>query len=226
MLVLVAAVPATGWAADPKEQLDKVVDIEKSYEGPTSLLLDYLAERYEVKIVIDKAAFAKEGIKLPNDRTVGTPKLRGFALDTILRLILPQVDAVYEVRGNELVFVPNREGKQRRQFPPISEQAVRQRKAYRERLEKIEVETEKEFDGPLETILEYLSDRNEFSIIVDEYAFQKKLEMSDVEKATVKLKPTKAPLLKVLEELAGQVKGQYEFHRDHVRIVPRNTSKS
>src|SRR5262249_26384863 len=194
MLVLVAIAPETGRAADPRMQLDKVVDIEKAFDGPANTDLEYLSDRYDTPIVFDQVAFKKEKVKdAPYQRTVYVPKLSAVRLETTLRLILDQLDAMYEIRGQQIVVVPNlRDGKPLKYPPPTDAQKQAQR-AMRERLEKTEADISKPFDGNLKSLLDYFEDRHSLDIIIDPTAF-KRLKQRDVAEATVKLEPTTAPL--------------------------------
>jgi hypothetical protein len=81
-------------------QLSKVVDIEKAIEAPLKDVLDFLADRFDLTIIVDEVAFKNAETPLENvqDQRVKLPKLPGVTLSTVLRLVLSQIGGTYLVR--------------------------------------------------------------------------------------------------------------------------------
>jgi hypothetical protein len=210
-----------GRAADPRIMMDKIVDIEKPFDGDLKDLLEYLADRYEIKFVVDAPAFATEKIELPGSRKVQLPKLPGVSLDTVLRYLLAQTDAVFEFRGQAIVILPNREGTKHRNFPPDSQAQPAARKAMRDKIAKLKFTVSKDFDGELKEILEGISDQHGISIIIDAAEFRHARSVDAVDRTEIKLKAGTSTVPQALDKIVGQIKkGRYEIFGDHVRILP------
>ena len=222
--VLICAPVAT--SADPAKVLDSKDNLLKPLEGKFKDMLELLSSRHEIEIVIDQQAFTKREIADFEQTKVTTPKMDEFFVDTMLREVLQQVNAVYEVHGQRVVVVPRSRDGKTHSFPAMT---AKQRKAQVElekRLVKPIVEIEKEFDGDLKDILEFLSDRIEVPIIVDQYAFRSLAGKPDPRTTKVQLSPGKDSLPNFLNSLLKQVGGRYQIRSDHLRILPIDNSKS
>ena len=74
---------------------------------------------------------------------------------------------------------------------------------------------------PLKDALEFLSDRHNVSIRIDNAAFKERLKLDDVGNAPVHLpRLANVRLGLVLTLLAKQVNGSYDVKRDHIEIMP------
>ncbi len=179
-----------------------------------------MEDRYEIKFVVDRPAFAKEKIQEPGSRAAQIPKLPGVSLDTMLRLLLEQTDAVFEIRGQQIVILPNRDGTKRRSFPPYTQAQLAARKTMREKIAKLQIKVYKDFDGELKDILEGMSDQHGVSIIIDAAEFRRARKVDAVGQSRVKLKSGTLPVPQALDKITGQIKGRYEIYGDHIRILP------
>jgi len=227
-LVLAVAVcfcaPKAVRADDAEMKLLKVVDIDKAVEESLKSIIGYLSDRFDLKIEIDKAAFAAEKRQDPSKSRIFLPKCPGITLDTVLRLALPQLDAVYEIRDKGIAIVPAIQDGKRRQFPPYSKdqlKILKQAEIQRglgEKVSKLKVDLDKSIDAPVKDVLEFLSDRYDLTIIIDPTELRNAgEEMVHIEKGKYTFKELMSIVLK-------GIKATYRVEPDHIRIVRQRES--
>jgi hypothetical protein len=228
VVLLLACAAGQGFGQNQvKEQLDKSVDIDKAIEAPFRDVAGFLADRFDVKLVVDRDAFKAEKAELPDDKKVKVPKIPNAMLDTALRFMLSQANAVYEVRANQIVIVPNRKNGKPSAFPPVSDARKALIKMQRESLSKLTpLEIERPIEGPFKGILDFICDRFDVTIIVDTLAFEKRTMDENVWDKRVKLSAMKGSFDAILKKTLAQIKGTYELHGDHILIVPFDATKS
>ncbi|MBL8798390.1 MAG: VWA domain-containing protein, partial [Planctomycetia bacterium] len=75
------------------EKLSKPVNLEKGIDANTALkdALDFLADRYDLTIIIDSKAFEAIGVAKVEEQPVTLPRMVGVSMATVLRLLLAQV---------------------------------------------------------------------------------------------------------------------------------------
>ena len=83
-----------------RQQLSKVIDIDKPFDGDFKDILEYISDRYELTFIIDSVAFKNVDPPLDNVDTTKSklPKLPGVTLHTVLRFLLDPIDGTYFVR--------------------------------------------------------------------------------------------------------------------------------
>lgn len=76
-----------------QEKLSKPVNLEKGIDENTALkdALDFLADRYDLTIIIDAKAFEAIGVAKVEEQPVKLPRMVGVSMATVLRLLLAQV---------------------------------------------------------------------------------------------------------------------------------------
>ena len=118
--LLVCAVPASAderptqekpVSLTPREVLRRLrsfVTLEKGIDPNTPLkdALEFLAERWEMNIVINTTAFRDNGIPELEAQPVRLPKLIGVRASTILRMVLSQVNATMLVTPDFIEVIP------------------------------------------------------------------------------------------------------------------------
>src|SRR5205085_169153 len=77
-----------------QEILNKPVSLDKGIDrnSPLKDAMEFLADRYDVTILVDEAAFRLEGTEAIGDMPVGLPRLSNVRLQTILQLLCEQVN--------------------------------------------------------------------------------------------------------------------------------------
>src|SRR5262249_53386538 len=94
-----------------RAKLRRRVTLEKGIDGtvPFADVVAYIADRYDLNIVIDWHGLQKETkVKSVTDHPVKLPKMSGLSLESILRTLLKQVGGSYEIRDNLILIVPPR----------------------------------------------------------------------------------------------------------------------
>jgi hypothetical protein len=83
-----------------RELLNKPVTLEKGIDrnSPLKDALEFLADRNDVTILLDEAAFKLEGTENIGDLPVGLPRMSNVRLQTILQLLCEQVNGSYLVK--------------------------------------------------------------------------------------------------------------------------------
>src|SRR5262249_5279177 len=81
-------------------KLSKVVDIERAIDANLRDVLDFLADRFDLTIIVDDVALKNADTPVENvqDQRVKLPKLPGVTLSTVLRLVLSQIGGTYIIR--------------------------------------------------------------------------------------------------------------------------------
>ena len=83
-----------------QEILNKPVSLDKGIDrnSPLKDAMEFLADRYDVTILVDEAAFRLEGTEAIGDMPVGLPRVSNVRLQTILQLLCEQVNGSYLVK--------------------------------------------------------------------------------------------------------------------------------
>jgi len=212
--------PLSSWADDVQEKLVKNVDLDKPFEADLKDVLTFLSDRFDLKIEVDQEAFAIEKRKDPIFFRVASPPMPGVFLDTTLRFMLTQADAVYELRGKSIVVVPNRSKGLPVRFPDYTraqkEEIRKRQKELEDRLLQLRVETGN-IDASIKEALEFITDAHKVAILIDPKI--KKIADSNVNlsKGTY-----------TFDELMGQIlkntNATYKIRGDHILIVVESRS--
>jgi hypothetical protein len=104
-LVLIAQ-PAQAGDVERKLAMEVAVDRGIDKDTPLHDVLEFLGDRYELKIRIDRTAFKDAGVKNVENFPIQLSPQKKVSLGALLQLILKQVPATYRVKGNEVVVVP------------------------------------------------------------------------------------------------------------------------
>jgi hypothetical protein len=91
-----------------RDRLAKPVKLREGVAAGTPLedILDHLGRRYDLDIRIDQKAFENAGNQGVGRKKTWLPALENVALDTVLQVLLDQVDARLEVRGRTVWILP------------------------------------------------------------------------------------------------------------------------
>jgi hypothetical protein len=220
LLAFRGTLPADDSLAD---KLDRKIDIDKAIDAPLKDVLKFLADRFNVKFSIDKENFMKEGRKGDLEQIrVTLPKMPGASLALTCRILLPSVDAVYEVRNNQVVIVPDTKDRKPRPFPPPTENQKESVKRVREHVAKSAVELkEPGIEAPLKDVLEFLTDRYDLTILLDSAAFRKaQLDGAVIAKTKIRLVSQIAPLEKVLDQICEPFQIKWEIEDKIILLRP------
>jgi len=76
-----------------KEKLATPVNLDKGIDANTPLkdALEFLADRYDLTLIIDSKAFEAIGVQKVEEQPVALPKMVGVSMTTVLRLLLAQI---------------------------------------------------------------------------------------------------------------------------------------
>jgi hypothetical protein len=206
-------------AGEVQDKLMKVVDIDRAIEAPVKDVLAYLSDRFDLKIEVDAAAFAAEKGKDPSRLRIALPKAPGIFIDSIFRLTLPQIQAVYEIRDKTIAIVPDTSRDKRRQFPPYSDKQIKAAEKLQEKVSNLKlIELDNNIDSPVRHVMEFLSDRYNLTIIIDlaELGTAGE-EKAHIEKGNYDFKELMTVVLK-------SIKATYRIEPDHIRIVRQRES--
>jgi hypothetical protein len=213
-------------------KLAQRVDLSKGIDPNTPLedALEFLGERYFVKFTIDTKAFAAVGAPQIKQEPIALPKLVGLKFSRVLQLLLAQLDrnefAVrYRITPEAVVIVPvkdedlTKDGEPERDPPD---------KRLQEKLNQL-VNLDKGIDAgtPLKDALEFLADRYDLTLLIDQKAFES-IGVPKVEECPVQQQPTVgAKMETVLHTLLRQIRGEvaqttatFVLEDRHVLIVP------
>jgi RNA polymerase sigma factor (sigma-70 family) len=91
-----------------RDTLAKPVSLENGIPVNTTLreAMECLSSNYDVPILFDTQAFKDKGIDVVEDTPVKLSKMIGIRLETILRLLLDQVNGTYLIRTGYIEVVP------------------------------------------------------------------------------------------------------------------------
>jgi hypothetical protein len=204
--------PVDGRADDVQAKLMKVVDIDKSIKAPCIDVMQFLSDRFDLKIQVDADAFVAEKLEVPSKKSIALPLAPGVCIDTILRLELSQVNAVYEVRKDIIVIIPHTFQGMPRSFPPLTETQKRAQKEFLERLTKKRVEFPN-VNAPITALLEMITHDQNLLIVLEP------TQVGKLAGIKVNFPMGKYTLDEVLRLVVKGTDATYEVHADHVRIV-------
>lgn len=204
-----------------QRKLDAHFDVERALQAPLKDMLEFLGDRKDMPLRIEADAFAAVKRQAPDEVNVRLPRMPGVSADTVLRIVLNSVDAVYEIRERHIAIVPNKSDQGIvRSFPPVT---VRHKQRVRETRDKLlkKLDVERRIQAPLQDVVEFLGDRRDFSWFFDQRAFQVK-GRRNVENTMVVLhvsagKTTEQVLCNALE----QANATFEAGPGYIRIVPK-----
>jgi hypothetical protein len=206
-------IPSATRADDIRAKLVKSVDFDKAIEAPLKDVLEFLSDRFDLKIQIDVAAFKEENHDNPGEMRISLPILRNAFLDTCLRDALVQIGAVYEIHPNGLVILPKMDHRKERRFPRLAVDADETTKPLREKISKKQLELPADIAVTLKEFVELLSDQYNLAVIIDPVE-RKKMEMERVQ-----IKKGTYTFQDALGQALERVKATYSIEADHVRIV-------
>jgi hypothetical protein len=80
-------------AAELRAKLNQPVNLDKGIDGHTPLkdAVEFLADRYDLTLIIDTKAFEAIGVQKAEEQPVSLPKMVGVSMATVLRMLLAQV---------------------------------------------------------------------------------------------------------------------------------------
>ena len=213
-MIVFLCVPIGVRADDIDARLWRRVDIDKTINAPFKDVLQFLTDRFDLKVQFDGDAFVAEKREILNRKLVTLPKAPKVSMDTILRLELAQIGAVYEMRKGAITIVPDVINGQPRPFPNFTDTQKQARKELGERLAKQQVEFSTDVNARAADILEFLTESHDTLVMFD---------LAQKGKAAgkrVQFKKGKYTMEEVLKEVAKVAGAKYEVHPDHVRVIP------
>jgi hypothetical protein len=162
VICVMTAGPASA-LAQPK-QLRSPLSMHKRIEdAPIWSVLEYLAERREVKIRIDESAFKKIGAGDVRATEINVPRMEDVPLEFVLEACAQQVGGTVRVVGNEIVIAPGKRKLESTLGPPTAE--LKKKLAAK-------VKIEKPIDNaPWTDVVEFFSEKCDVCIIVAEWQF-------------------------------------------------------
>lgn len=91
-----------------KERLKLEIDLKQGIDANTPLrdALEYLADRYDMQIIIDRKAFERAKIEAIEEQTTSHPPATDLMLGQALENILKPVKAAYVLRESVVLVVP------------------------------------------------------------------------------------------------------------------------
>src|SRR5438552_6297395 len=188
MLALLFSPPSASADNPLEEKLDKPIGLDKPIDKtPLKDVLEFLSDHYDVRITIDKEAF-KNQLKAANVETLPTrlPRLGMVNLGFVLRILASQVQGTYAVKADHIEIVPLAKGKKpaKRESKLLHEAAEQTR----EKLKKpITLEKGIDANTPLKDVVEFLSDRFDFALIIDVGTFHHQSNIKNIEELPVRL---------------------------------------
>jgi len=210
--------------------LSKPVSLDHRLEKDTSLkdAMSFLSKRCGVKVVINRSEF-KDQQKILNIEDVPVrlrPLPPGVHLGLIIELLSKQIEGTYKIERDHIEIVPLQKGK--RNPAPDLKMSKEELDKFRKKMQKL-VTLNKGIDKntPLQDVVEFLSDRFDLAIIVDSAEFRLLAVADNVEDAPISLPPQKdVPVEKVIEQVAGQLNGDYVIKGGAVVPVPEKKAKN
>jgi hypothetical protein len=83
------------------------IDLDKGGKMPLKDVLEFLSDRYDVAIILDYSAFQKADKEvIIDDAPVFLPVQKGVKLGEVLKSLLKQVGADYEVIDGAIIVAP------------------------------------------------------------------------------------------------------------------------
>jgi hypothetical protein len=216
-----------------REKLARKVSEKATDAMPLGEVLDGLRRRYGLDIFISDKAFEAAGLPPVKDKPVLQARADNVELGDVLKNILVQVGATYEVTGDIIMIIPpKKEGDMAKppdrppdkppdrppdkppdKPPPGADATVREILARRVNTPAVEA-------APLSDMLTYYGDRFNLKFEPDEKAL-KAAGLEDVLRKEVKHpKGMGIPLATALRDMLGQVKCDFEVKGDTIFIGP------
>jgi hypothetical protein len=215
-----------------RKKLAQRVRLDKGIDANTPLedAIEWLGKTYDLKFTIDSKAFTAAGLPNIKERPVQLAKMVDLKLSRVLQFLLADVEtnacAVrYRIQPDGVAIVPITEEELVKQGEPERDPPE---KALEQKLSQV-VNLDKGIDGgtPLKDALEFLSDRYDLTLLIDNKAFAG-IGVPKVEECPVQLPPTvgmkmETVLHMLLRQIRGEVAettGTFVLEDRHVLIVP------
>jgi hypothetical protein len=216
MLALVGlATLSLGSASAQPNPLELLITIDESVkDARLGQVIARLGKTYDLTIQVDEAAFMKPVFGAVSAKLVRLPRMADVPLDFVLEMLAQQVGGTVRLEKDRLVIVPGKR-----------ELASVLRTAGKEVTENLggAVRLERAIDGaPLGDVVEYLSDKCELTIVVEDWSFAKAVMHKSVLDTECTLAAGTRPLQHLLELLAVQVGGRVVVGERLVLIAPKS----
>jgi len=211
--------PVAVSAGEVEDKLTERIQLGIAVQTPFKEALGYLSRFHGLKIEIDEEAFARENRKNPKDMRTSIAKMDGVFVNTFLRYVLLQADAIYIIRDKSIVIVPNTEKGKPLSFPPYSEKELKAQEQLRDAVaKKGELKIEKDVEGPILDTSDLLNNQLHLRLIIDPAEFKG----AGGEKAVIKA--GKYAFKDLMAELLKGIKATFQIEPDHIRIVRQRES--
>ncbi len=207
--------PAPGAVIVPEEKDPRAEEVEDKlyfpvtcdgFAAPASLTdaVEYITDRYNLRVRIDEEAFQKAGQRQIGDREVTCPRLRAVNLSVLFEVLLAQVGGRLNQQGHEVRILPDDRNR------CLAERLKAGDRRSQDRLnEPMTLPDGIEAGTPLCDALQKLSEQSELSFAFD-VTLLKRAGMNNVETAPVGLRPrADVPLREILEDLLGQANARF-----------------
>jgi outer membrane protein assembly factor BamB len=192
---------------------------------PLGEVLDGFKKRYGLDVLASNRPFIDAGLQPVLDKKVTQPRVENLEISEVLKGILTQVGATFEVVGDVVVVLPAKKGPVEpgpkpppdmnpNPMVPPADAALRDKLA-------IKVDTPANDKLPLGDMLTFFADRFDIKFEIDEKAFKAAGVEDVLKKDVVHPKANKTPFAKVLSDILAQVKGDYQVKGDTIVIVPK-----
>jgi hypothetical protein len=201
-------------APPPPKVLETQVSVGDSAirQAEFGTVLDFLCRKGQCNVTIDTAAFKGRGVKSVSQRLIVLPKLRAVPVGLVLEMAARQVDGTITWDHGQLTITP---GKSRDLSaflapppPPLNQQLAKPAKIDRPIV-----------NAHLKDILEFLSDKYDLNILLDEWAFNG-AGVKDVGDTLCSLPADTFPIKEWLDKLAKKVDGHVIVGKEVILIVP------
>jgi outer membrane protein assembly factor BamB len=188
-------------------------------------VLEAFKKRYGVDILANDRPFRDAGLPPILDKKVTQPRVVDLEVGELLKGILTQVGATFEVVGDVVVVIPSKKTVVEGPKPPPPDMNPNPMQppadaALREKLA-IKVDTPANDKLPLGDMLTFFADRFDIKFEIDEKAFKAAGVEDVLRKEVVHPKAMKTPFARVLSDILAQVKGDYQVKGDTIVIVPK-----
>jgi beta-lactamase regulating signal transducer with metallopeptidase domain len=218
-----------------RSKLQKPLTFEHAVHDPLQNVLEFLSDRFDVRIRIDHAAFEKQHkAKAVGDQNVWLPKQSKVPMGVVLGALVGQVGGTYELKKDGIQIIPAPRGTtllERLSRPGPGKNSLLERPLSARSKEAVElreklskpVTLEKGIEGNtvLQETLEYLADLFELNIIIDEWAFKSTGTDRIVDQPISMPRLERVPLRMLLDNLCKQINSTYAVMDNIVVIGPQ-----
>jgi hypothetical protein len=210
--VAAAVVAATGIAAGQPADRERPLTIDRTIESaPLSVVARKLKERHGLTLVVEEGAFRKAGVKDVADKPVRARRLAQVPPALVAELVAQQVGGIARHKGERtFVLVPG-------ERPLVSVLQVPTDQLKKKLGQNVTFERPVR-NAPLHDIAEYLEDKYEVMIVVDEASFPA-AGRKDVEFTQCNMPAGTKTLTAWLTQLADQVGGVAVSGENHIIVI-------